>query len=159
MVWRRYMRDPWEELRRMEEWMDRMFRETWMPYYMERKALPRPGAGEEEAVALTVTPSVDIKEEEGKLILAADIPGVEKEDVTINVKGDMLEISAEKKEETEDQEGGYIRRERRYRKFYRAIQLPAEVDKAKVEATLKDGVLQISLPKVVGEEVKKIEVK
>ena len=100
MVWRRYIRDPWEELRRMEEWMDRMFRDTWMPYYMERKALPKPGAGEEE-VALTVTPSVDIKEEEGKLVLAADIPGVEKEDVTINVKGDMLEISAEKKEEKE----------------------------------------------------------
>jgi HSP20 family protein len=129
-----------------------------MPYYMERKALPKPGAGEEE-VALTVTPSVDIKEEEGKLILAADIPGVEKEDVTINVKGDMLEISAEKKEEKEEKEEGYIRRERRYRKFYRAIQLPAAVDKEHVEATLKDGVLQIALPKRVGEEVKKIEVK
>jgi len=142
----------------MEEWMDHMFRDTWMPYYMERKALPKPGVGEEEAV-LTVTPSVDIKEEEGKLILAADIPGVEKEDVAINVKGDILEISAEKKEEKEEKEEGYIRRERRYRKFYRAIQLPAEVDKEKVEATLKDGVLQISLPKIVGEEVKKIEVK
>jgi HSP20 family protein len=142
----------------MEEWMDHMFRDTWMPYYMERKALPKPGAGEEE-VALTVTPSIDIKDEEGKLILAADIPGVEKEDVTINVKGDMLEISAEKKEEKEEKEEGYIRRERRYRKFYRAIQLPAGVDKEHVEATLKDGVLQISLPKMVGEEVKKIEVK
>jgi HSP20 family protein len=143
----------------MEEWMDRMFRDTWMPYYMERKALPKPGLGEEEEIALTVTPSVDIKEEEGKLIVAADIPGIDKDEVSINIRGDMLEISAEKKEEKEEKEEGYIKRERRYRKFYRSIPLPAEVDKENVEASLKDGVLRIALPKAAGEVVKKIEVK
>jgi len=155
MVWRRHIRDPWEELRRMEDWMDRMFRETW-PYYLERKALP--GAAGEE-LAETATPSVDIKDEEGKIVVAADIPGVEKGDITINVKGDMLEITAEKKEEKEEKEEGYIRRERSYRKFYRSIPLPAEVDRDKAEASLKDGVLKIAIPKLAGEEVKKIEVK
>lgn len=155
MAWRRHFRDPWEELRRMEEWMDRMFRETW-PYYMERKALPK-AAGEE--LVETATPSIDIKEQEDKLVVAADIPGVEKGDITINIRGDMLEISAEKKEEKEEKEEGYIRRERSYRKYYRSIPLPAEVDKDKAEASLKDGVLKIEMPKLAGEEVKKIELK
>lgn len=156
MVWRRYVWDPWEELRRMEDWMDRLFRETW-PYYAERKALPK-AAGEE--LVETATPSVDVKEKEGKIVVAADIPGVEKGDISINIKGDMLEISAEKKEEKEEKGEGYIRRERSYRKFYRAIPLLTEVDKDKAEASLKDGVLQIEMPKLKGaEEVKKIEVK
>jgi HSP20 family protein len=155
MAWRRQIREPWEELRRMDEWMDRMFREIW-PYYMERKALP--GAAGEE-LAEIATPSVDVKDEEGKIVVAADIPGVEKGDITINVKGDMLEISAEKKEEKEEKEEGYIRRERSYRKFYRSIPLPAEVDRDKAEASLKDGVLKIEIPKLAGKEVKKIEVK
>jgi HSP20 family protein len=152
MAWRRrYMWNPFEELRRMEEWMDRMFRETG-PYYLGRRALPE-AAGEE--LVETAAPSVDIKEKEGKIVVAADIPGVEKGDISINIKGDMLEISAEK----EEKEEGYIRRERSYRRFYRSIPLPAEVDRDKVEASLKDGVLRIEMPKLAGEEVKKIEVK
>jgi HSP20 family protein len=156
MVWRRHFRDPWEEMRRMEEWMDRMFRETW-PYYAERRALPGAAGGELAEIA---TPSVDVKDEEGKIIVAADIPGVEKGDISISVKGDMLEITAEKKEEKEEKEEGYLRRERSYRKFYRSIPLPTEVDKDKAEASLKDGVLKISMPKLKeAEEVKKIELK
>jgi HSP20 family protein len=155
MVWRRHFRDPLEEMRRMEEWMDRMFRETW-PYYVARRALP--GAAGEE-LAEIATPSVDIKDKEGKIIVAADIPGVEKGDISISVKGDMLEITAEKKEEKEEKEEGYIRRERSYRKYYRSIPLPAEVDKDKAEASLKDGVLKIEMPKLAGEEAKKIELK
>ncbi len=158
MSWRRYVRDPWDDLRRMEAWMDRMFRETWMPYYMERKALPE-AEGEEET-ALTVVPSIDVKEDEkGNIVVNADIPGVEKGDIEITVKGDMLEISAEKRVETEEKEEGYIRRERRYRKFYRSIPLPVEVNRDKVEATVKDGVLTISMPRLKEVEVKKIEVK
>ena len=135
--------------------MNQMFRETW-PYYLERKALP--GAAGEE-LAETATPSVDIKDEEGKIVVAADIPGVEKGDITINFKGDMLEITAEKKEEKEEKEEGFIRRERSYKKFYRSIPLPTEVDRDKAEASLKDGVLKIEMPKLQGEAVKKIEVK
>ncbi len=156
MAWRRrYIWDPFEELRRMEEWMDKMFRETG-PYYVGRRALPE-AAGEE--LVETAAPSVDIKEKEGKIIVDADIPGVEKGDISINIRGDMLEISAEKKEEKEEKEEGYIRRERTYRKFYRSIPLPAQVDTEKVNATFKNGVLQVEMPKIAGEEVKKIEVK
>jgi len=156
MVWRRrYIWDPFEELRRMEEFVNRAFGETG-PDYFGRRALP--GATGEE-LAEAVAPYVDIKEKEGKIIVAADIPGVEKSDISINIRGDTLEISAEKKEEKEEEEEGYIRRERSYKKFYRSIPLPTEVDKDNVDATFENGVLRIEMPKLAIEEVKKIEVK
>ncbi len=156
MVWRRrYIWDPFEELRRMEELVDRAFGETG-PDYFGRRALP--GATGEE-LAEIAAPYVDIKEKEGKIIVDADIPGVEKGDISINIRGDTLEISAEKKEEKEEEEEGYIRRERSYKKFYRSIPLPTEVDKDKVDATFENGVLQIEMPKIEVEEVKKIELK
>jgi HSP20 family protein len=156
MVWRRrYIWDPFEELRRMEEWIGREFGEIG-PDYFGRRALPGvPG----EELAEAVAPYVDIKEKEGKIIVAADIPGVEKSNISINIKGDTLEISAEKKEEKEEKEEGYIRRERSYKKFYRSIPLPTEVDKDKVNASFENGVLRIEMPKIEGEEIKKIEVK
>nr|QNO58240.1 hypothetical protein DKLEMCON_00022 [Methanosarcinales archaeon ANME-1 ERB7] len=156
MVWRRrYIWDPFEELRRMEELVDRAFGETG-PDYFGRRALP--GAAVEE-LAETAAPYVDIKDKEGKIIVAADMPGVEKSDISINIRGDTLEISAEKKEEKEEEEEGYIRKERSYKKFYRSIPLPTEVDKDNVDATFENGVLQIEMPKLAIEEVKKIELK
>ena len=156
MIWRRrYLWDPFEELREMEELISRTFGEAGRDY-LDKRALP--GAVGEE-LAETAVPYVDIKDKEGKIIVAADIPGVEKGDVSINIRGDTLEISAEKKEEKEEKEEGYIRRERRYKKFYRSIPLPTEVDKDKVDATFKNGVLRIEMPKLAIEEVKKIELK
>ena len=157
MVWRRYGRDSLDELRRMEEWMEKRFHET-MPYYADvaRRVLPKTV---EEVLAGAAAPSIDISEKDGKIVVAADMPGVEKEDITITIKGNVLEISAEKKEETEESEEGYIRRERSYRKFYRSVALSAEVDEDRVDATFKNGVLRIEMPKIGVEEVKKIEVK
>jgi HSP20 family protein len=144
--------DPYEELRRMEERMDRFFRE-FREVVPPRRSFPEVGGVE------TAEPSVDVIEREDKIVVAADIPGVEKGDISVNVKGDMLEISAEKKEEKEEKEEGYIRRERAYARYYRCIPLPTEVDKDKVDASFKNGVLSIEMPKIEAEEVKKIEVK
>lgn len=156
MVWRRYLRDPFDELRRMEEWMDKVFRETWMPYYMGRGALPKTA---EEELAETATPFVDIKEKGDELIMYADLPGVEKEDITLTIRDDTLEINAERKVEEGGKDERYLRKERRYTRFYRAIQLPAKVNKDEVKASLKNGVLEIVLPRLAEREVKKIEVK
>ncbi len=157
MVWRRrHIWDPFEELRQMEEWMERAFGDVGRDY-IGRRALPGVTG---EALAESATPYVDIREKEGKVIVAADMPGVEKGDISINIVGDTLEIRADKKEEKEEEEGGYIRRERSYRRFYRSIPLPTAVDMDKADATFKNGVLQIEMPKIAGgEEVKKIEVK
>ncbi len=113
-------------------------------------------SGTREGTMGAVTPSMDLQDTEDKVLVTADVPGVDKGDVTVNVRGDMLEITAEKKEEKGE---GYIRRECGYTGFYRRIPLPAEVDPGKVDATLKDGVLRIEMTKTAPSEAKKIEVK
>ena len=145
--------DPFEELRRLQERMYRIFKEI-EPSFMERKMLPATG-GE----LATVEPFVDVIDNGDKVVVAADIPGVEKEDLSVNISGDMLEISAERKKEAEEKKEGYVRRERTYTSYYRAIPLPAEVDADKADATFENGVLEITMPKVQVPEKKKIEIK
>ncbi|MDY6959593.1 MAG: Hsp20/alpha crystallin family protein, partial [Halobacteriota archaeon] len=103
-------------------------------------------------------PYLDIIDEENSLKIKADIPGVKKEDVDINIKKGMLEISAERKDEKEEKEKDYLRRERTYSKYYRSVRLPEEIDAEKTEAKFTDGVLELTIPKTEVEEVKKIKV-
>jgi HSP20 family protein len=145
--------DPFEELRRMQERMYRIFREI-EPSFMERKMLPATG-GE----LATVEPFVDVIDKGDKVVVVADVPGVEKEDLSVNISGDRLEISAERKKEAEEKKEGYVRRERTYTSYYRSIPLPTEVDGDKADATFENGVLEISMPKVKVPEKKKIKIK
>jgi len=152
-MYRRWL-DPIDELQRMQEWMGRVVGDI-EPSTAGRLLPARAG----EATAETVAPSMDIQDTEDKIMATVDIPGVEKGDITLNIRGDMLEITAEKTKEKEEKDEGYIRRERGYTKFYRRIPLPAEVDPNNVDATLKDGVLRIEMVKTTLPEVTKIEVK
>jgi HSP20 family protein len=152
-MYRRWI-DPFEELHRMQEWINRAFGE--FEPIAPGRLLP---AGTREETAETVTPSMDIQDVEDKILVTLDVPGVEKGDVTVNVHGDVLEITAEKKAEKEEKGEGYVRRERAYSRFYRRIPLPAEVDPGKVDAALKDGVLRIEMVKSALPEVTKITVK
>ena len=152
-MYRRWL-DPIEELQRMQEWMGRVVGDI-EPITAGRLLPTRAG----EVTAEAVAPSLDVQDTEDKILVTADIPGVEKGDITINVRGDLLEITAEKKKETEEKGEGYIRRERGYTKFYRRIPLPTEVEPNNVDATLKDGVLRIEMVKTAPPEVRKIEVK
>ncbi|MEA1907832.1 MAG: Hsp20/alpha crystallin family protein [Euryarchaeota archaeon] len=152
-MYRRWL-DPIEELQRMQEWMGRVVGDI-EPITAGRLLPARAG----EVTAETVAPSMDIQDTEDKILATVDIPGVEKGDITLNVRGDMLEIMAEKTKEKEEKGAGYIRRERGYTKFYRRIPLPAEVDPNDVDAALKDGVLRIEMVKTTLPEVTKIEVK
>lgn len=108
-------------------------------------------------------PAVDLIDEGKEYSLKAEMPGISKEDVSIEVGERDVQISAETKEETtqERKEGGYIRRERRYSKFYRRVPLPEAVQADKTSADLKDGILTVRLPKVSVPErkSKKVEVK
>lgn len=108
-------------------------------------------------------PLVDLADNGREYLVKAEIPGIKKEDLKIEVAQDSLEISGETsvEEKEEDEATGYIRRERRYSKFYRALPLPENVLTEKVEAELKDGVLTIKLPKAAPPEkkTKKVSVK
>jgi HSP20 family protein len=92
-------------------------------------------------------PIVDIKNHEKEIEIQAELPGVSEKDVDLSLSDNSLIIKGEKKHETEEEEKGYYRMERSYGSFERTIPLPVEVDRDKVEATFKNGILNICLPK------------
>jgi HSP20 family protein len=106
----------------------------------------------------TFTPAFDVSETEKELIIEAEIPGIKKEDISINLSNGLLSIKGEKKHETKEEKENYHCIERRYGTFKRNMQLPVEVDSDKVDATYKDGLLTITIPKAQAAEPKKIEV-
>ena len=144
------MAEPFDDFRRFEEMMNRMFESFWgRP--TSRRLL---SSGERGAVVPSEyrEPFIDVMEKDKEIIATAEMPGLEKKDIKINVTEDMLEISAETKQEEKKEEKGYIYRERRSGSYYRAISLPSPVDPDNSKATYENGVLEIKMPKT---EVKK----
>lgn len=135
--------DPFEEIRETQRYLSDLF-EDFMPA--------------EWAESETYAPLVDVKEEDNNVIVTADMPGVNKEDVDINVRDDMIEINAQHKEESKTEEEGYYRHERTYRAFSRTVPLPASVSEEGASAKLENGVLKITLPKAEEEKERKIKV-
>ncbi|MHA1786123.1 MAG: Hsp20/alpha crystallin family protein [Candidatus Helarchaeota archaeon] len=111
------------------------------------------------AIPTIRTPVVDILDKGDKYLIHAEMPGLDKEDVTIELNKNILEIKAEKKEEIEEKKEGYLRKERGYQSFYRQLALPEEIIADKIEAKLDKGILTITVPKKEPEPKKKIEIK
>jgi HSP20 family protein len=107
-------------------------------------------------------PAIDVVEEKDKYEVTAEIPGLNKEEIDINLKKDVIEITGEHKERREIKKENFIRRERAKNVFYRKIPLPNDVDKKSIEATLNNGVINLTLPKIepnVDEPSTKINIK
>ena len=144
------MADTWDDFRRFEEMMNRMFNEFWgRPG--RRLMLPSGERGEVVPVE-SRQPFIDVMETDKEVIATAEMPGLEKQDIKINLTEDRLEISAETKHEEKKEEKGYLYRERRTGSYYRAISLPSPVDPDNSNASYKNGVLEIKMPKT---EIKK----
>jgi HSP20 family protein len=90
---------------------------------------------------------VDIREEDGDIVLTADLPGVNKEDISLKADDEGVEITAEGSAEVKEENEKYIRRERSERRFRRKVQWPVQVDPETVEASYNDGVLEIRAEK------------
>ena len=103
-------------------------------------------------------PAVDIREEANRYLLTADIPGVDRENVEITLEEEVLTVKGERSTETDDSGEGYRRRERTYGTFMRQFTLPETVDTGSISATVKDGVLEIEIPKQDKPEPRKITV-
>ena len=91
-------------------------------------------------------PQVEAFEREGKLIVRADLPGLTKDDIDVDVTDDAIKIRGERRQEKEENEAGYYRSERSYGSFYREIPLPSGVDSEEANATFRNGVLEITMP-------------
>ena len=92
------------------------------------------------------SPQIETFRRGDQIVIRADVPGVKKDDIHVNVENDMLTISGERHDEHEDQREGYYRSERSYGQFYRAVPLPEGVDAEQCNASFKDGVLEVTLP-------------
>ena len=107
----------------------------------------------------TLMPVIDISETEKEYVVTGEIPGVDAKDLDVTLTDGILTIKGEKKQENEEKEENYHRIERRYGSFERSFRIPEKVKTDKLDATYKDGVFKLSLPKAEVVEAKKIEVK
>ena len=136
MWWRR--REFFEELDRMREEINRMFEDL---FGRTRRVV-------EHVSPFLEKPLVDIYETDDEVVVVADLPGLEKDNININAMEDTLEISAEIKKAEEIKKPRFFRQERRYTRFYRRLRLPAQVDPEKAKSTYQNGILEVRLPKI-----------
>jgi HSP20 family protein len=129
---------PFEEMeKRFEDFFRRpfsMFGPSWLP----RLKFPETGI---------ISPNVDIFEDGNDIVVKAEIPGMKKEDIEVNLTDDMITVSGEKRNEEKVEKKDYYRIERSYGSFTRSFRLPKDVQSDKAKATFKDGVLEIRVPK------------
>jgi HSP20 family protein len=103
-------------------------------------------------------PDVDIAEEKDRIIVKADLPGMKQEEISVEVSDGILTLKGERKRESETKDAKTYRVERSYGSFLRSFTLPAGVDAARINATYKNGVLEVTLPKLAEAKAKQIKV-
>jgi HSP20 family protein len=119
------------------------------------------GGGNGEAAGTELsswTPAVDIHETDDGYVIKAELPGVSKDDVSIDIHQNTLTLRGQRKHEAEVKQDKYHRVERAYGTFQRSFTLPAMIDQEKVQATYKDGVLELHLPKSEAAKPKRIAI-
>jgi HSP20 family protein len=144
---------PFMDLARWDRDMERMMgdffgRRPWLPERWFRT----------EGMELTA-PVVDLYEEKDDIVVKAELPGIEKNNIEVNLADHTLTIKGEKKKEEEIKEENYYRAERSYGSFVRTLELPKDVHTDKVKATFKDGILEVRLPKTEEAKAKEVKVK
>jgi HSP20 family protein len=136
-----------------------VFRDT-MSSFMDRftQDFLRPVAGD-EFEGSTFAPAVDIKETPKEYVVTAEVPGIDKKDIHIEIADNLLTLKGERKFEKEQKEESYHRVERSYGSFTRSFSLPTKVKADAIEAAFKDGVLTVKIPKTEEQVPRKIEIK
>lgn len=144
--WQPYHRqNPWAGFTRMQKHMNRVF-----DSYFDNV---------DDSLITSWKPRVEVKEFPEQFVLAAELPGIEKKDIKIEIQNDVLSISGERQSDIEQEKQSYHIRERSYGKFKRSFELPTQVVADKIEAEFSNGVLSLSIPKAEEAKPKQIEVK
>ena len=145
---------PWRPFMGLTHWerdMDRM-----MEDFFGRRMRPWWSRAEEMEVK---PPIVDVFEEKDDIVVKAELPGIEKDNIEVNLADHTLTIKGEKKKEEEVKEENYYRAERSYGSFLRTLDLPRDVHADKVKASFKNGILEVRMPKTEEAKAKEIKVK
>jgi HSP20 family protein len=130
--------DPFASMRRFSDEVDRFLDDFGFP----RFELPRLRGFEKSLWH----PQIEIAQKGEEMVVRADLPGIKKDDIKIEVTDNALNIEGERKQEEEQSQEGFYRSERRYGHFYRSIPIPEGANTENVKASFKDGVLEIRLP-------------
>ena len=158
--------DPFSLMRRLSDDMDQLFQQ--FGFGRLGFGLPSgsvwnddPWSSPSTDMRTLWSPQVESFQRGDKLIVRADLPGMEKNDVHVEVDDGMLTISGERSQENQEDRDGFYRSERSYGQFYRAIPLPEGVDAEGCDATFKNGVLEVTLkaPQQQSRKAKKIQVR
>ena len=115
-------------------------------------------SGSETADGRLFHPAVDIYEKDDQIVFEAELPGIEKDNIKVDVEGNLLTLSGEHRSEEESKENGHYRRERRFGSFKRTFKLPFEVTEAHIDASYKDGVLTLKVDKPEEQKPKQITI-
>jgi HSP20 family protein len=137
--------DPYQELVAMSNRLNRTFNDSYAPRTEDSF-----GAW---------APPVDIFERQDHLVIRAEVPGVQKEDMDVRIENGVLTLHGERKQDPEVKEENAHRTERIYGSFARSFSLPTTVDASKVSATYKDGVLEVTVPKAEAAKPKMVEIR
>ena len=140
--------NPYGEMTAMKNRINRMFSE---PYWLTRRM-------DDDTDMGMWNPAVDLYEKDDHFVIKAELPGVDKKNISIDLKDRVLTLAGERSYENEVKEESYYRRERSYGKFQRAFTLPADVDSDKINAEFKDGLLQIEVPKPEQQKPKQVTI-
>lgn len=143
--------DPFRDLSNLHRRLDGLFEDGFTGL---RRAF-----ADEALDAVTWMPAVDILEKDNQIVLKADLPGIDPKDVEINVENGTLTLRGSRKFASDVKEDDYHRVERVYGSFVRSFRLPGSVDPDKVEASYRNGVLELTLPKRPEAKPKQIKVK
>lgn len=143
-----------EDIATLHREMDRLFDSLWNEGFS-------PSLLSGEWPRMDVVPQLDVTEDDKSFSVKVDLPGMDEKDVDVTLFDRVLTIRGKKEEDRETKEKDYYRRERTYGSFRRSIEIPAAVDSAKIDASFKNGVLTINLPKTkeAQDKVKHIQVK
>ena len=141
--------DPFRNVAALQDRINRIFDESFS----------RTADLDDDISASAWKPTVDIYETDEAIILKAELPGIKKEDVSVEVKDNVLTLKGERAEEKEIKEKNYYRKERAFGTFSRAFNLQHRIQPDKIKARFKDGVLKIEIPKPEEEKPKQITVK
>jgi HSP20 family protein len=138
------MREMFNFRRQMNHWFDDAF---------------SPMVGDDAKLSLwDWHPIVDVYDNDENIVIKAELPGIDKKDINIDVKDNVLTLKGERSYDNEVKKDKYYRRERSFGRFERAFQLPVDVDPEKISADYKDGILKINIPKPEVQKPKQITV-
>ena len=104
-------------------------------------------------------PSLDMIDRDSEVVVRAEIPGIEKKDINVSIADNVLTIKGQTSSESKEEKGDYYRHEISNSSFARSVSLPSDVDESKIVANLKDGILEVTLPKSESSKRRTIEVK